>query len=171
MLEQSKVKRNLEDSHHFLQTQSNGLHDFDGNSSNDNKDAKLLTKVTDDLASLHPVLVKCLLAGLLCNDSHLVRREGNAPYGDSDHVQEEWHVKGDPTEGALTVAAKKVGFSGSEIDLRFPRIDAIPFESHFQYMATMHCDNTDTNHNIDRQKIVIYVRGAIEIILQKCITC
>jgi cation-transporting P-type ATPase F len=152
MLEQSREKRNLE---------SSGLHDFDG----DKRDSKLPTKVTDDLASAHPVLVNCLLAGLLCNDSHLVRRKGNTPYDDSDNVQEEWYVKGDPTEGALTVAAKKAGFSESELDIRFPRIDAIPFESHFQYMATMHCDNTGTD---DRNKIVIYVKGAIETILQKC---
>jgi Ca2+-transporting ATPase len=91
--------------------------------------------------------------------------EGNIPYGDFDNIQEEWHVQGDPTEGALTVAAKKAGFSESEFDIRFPRIDAIPFESHFQYMATMH---HDTDDNIDRQKIVIYVKGAIETILQKC---
>jgi hypothetical protein len=32
--------------------------------------------------------------------------EGNIPYGDFDNIQEEWHVQGDPTEGALTVAAK-----------------------------------------------------------------
>jgi len=32
MLEQSRVKRKLEDSHHLLQTQSSGLHDFDSDS-------------------------------------------------------------------------------------------------------------------------------------------
>ena len=169
MLEQSRVEHNLEDSHHLLQTQRSGLNDFENDSnSNDNKDVEPLPKDTDHLSSSHSVLVKCLLAGLLCNDSHLLRLEGNVPYGDSDNVQEEWHVKGDPTEGALTVAAKKAGFSESEFDIRFPRIDAIPFESHFQYMATMHHDRMGTDDNIDRQKIVIYVKGAIETILQKC---
>ncbi len=32
MLEQSRVKRKLEDSHHLLQTQSSGSHDFDSDS-------------------------------------------------------------------------------------------------------------------------------------------
>jgi cation-transporting ATPase F len=165
MLEQSRVEHNLEDSHHLLQTQRSGLHDFDNDSnSNDNKDVEPLPKDTDHLSSSHSVLVKCLLAGLLCNDSHLLRLEGNVPYGDSDNVQEEWHVKGDPTEGALTVAAKKAGFSESEFDIRFPRIDAIPFESHFQYMATMHHDRMGTDDNIDRQKIVIYVKELVDIV-------
>jgi Cation transport ATPase (P-type) len=35
-------------------------------------------------------------------------------------------------------------------------------------MATMHHDRMGTDDNIDRQKIVIYVKGAIETILQKC---
>jgi cation-transporting ATPase F len=165
MLEQSRVEHNLEDSHHLLQTQRSGLNDFDNDSnSNDNKDVEPLPKDTDHLSSSHSVLVKCLLAGLLCNDSHLLRLEGNVPYGDSDNVQEEWHVKGDPTEGALTVAAKKAGFSESEFDIRFPRIDAIPFESHFQYMATMHHDRMGTDDNIDRQKIVIYVKELVDIV-------
>jgi Ca2+-transporting ATPase len=42
-------------------------------------------------------LVECLRAGLLCNDSRLIQKEGR------------WAVEGDPTEGALIVAAKKIG--------------------------------------------------------------
>ncbi|WP_201258117.1 hypothetical protein [Piscirickettsia litoralis] len=45
----------------------------------------------------HTALKECLLAGLLCNNSLLVQKEGN------------WEIDGDPTEGALIVAARKTG--------------------------------------------------------------
>ncbi|MEQ8957658.1 MAG: HAD-IC family P-type ATPase, partial [Coleofasciculus sp. C2-GNP5-27] len=42
-----------------------------------------------------PVLKDCLIAGLLCNDSHV------------DKQEDTWKVVGDPTEGALITAARK----------------------------------------------------------------
>jgi Ca2+-transporting ATPase len=71
----------------------------------------------------HPALIECLKAGLLCNDSRLVHREGR------------WEMEGDPTEAALIVAARKAGLLHNEMDLAHPRIDAIPFESEHQFMA------------------------------------
>ena len=47
-----------------------------------------------------PGLSECLLAGLVCNDSALVQKEGR------------WDAQGDPTEVALIVAARKAGFGG-----------------------------------------------------------
>ena len=75
-----------------------------------------------------PVLMECLRAGLLCNDSILLEKEGR------------WDVQGDPTEGALIVAAAKAGLSVPEVAAQFPRLDVIPFESERQYMATLHAD-------------------------------
>jgi Ca2+-transporting ATPase len=92
-------------------------------------------------------LAECLAAGLLCNDSMLVA-DG-----------ERWAVQGDPTEGALLAAARKGGFSPSGAWL--PRIDAIPFESAHQYMATLH----DAGPGQPR---VIYMKGSAESVLMRC---
>lgn len=97
-----------------------------------------------------PALADCLMAGLLCTDSHLAKNSnGN------------WSVVGDPTEGAIIRVANKAGWSQSEITKLTPRIDGIPFESEFQYMATLH-DNRDSESRI------IYVKGSVEAITSRC---
>jgi cation-transporting P-type ATPase F len=92
-------------------------------------------------------LQECLIAGLLCNDSHLEKKNGK------------WVVLGDPTEGALIASAEKAGFSQSMLAKQMPKLDAIPFESDFQYMATLHAT---------AQGKTIYVKGSVEAILQRC---
>lgn len=94
-------------------------------------------------------LAECLTAGILCNDSQLSEVDGR------------WKVDGDPTEGALIIAAYKGGLSKIELENCLPRLDVIPFESHRQYMATLH------NAGSGRSR-VIYVKGAVEKILEKC---
>lgn len=79
-----------------------------------------------DRLSLPPGLVEVLRAGLLCNDSSLYQEEGL------------WRISGDPTEGALIVAASKAGLLQEEETHLFPRLDTLPFESEHQYMATLH---------------------------------
>ncbi|MBD2195945.1 MULTISPECIES: cation-translocating P-type ATPase [Calothrix] len=100
-----------------------------------------------------PVLTECLKAGLLCNDSHLEQKEG------------EWQVVGDPTEGGLIVVADKVGLHRHNLEIEMPRLDAIPFESEFQYMATLHEDRSQKNSASVR---TVYVKGSVEAILQRC---
>ncbi|MDW8212043.1 MAG: cation-transporting P-type ATPase [Roseiflexaceae bacterium] len=97
----------------------------------------------------HIALAECLRAGLLCNDSELIEKDGR------------WDVRGDPTEGALIVAAHKAGIPRH--DRLPPRIDAIPFESQHQYMATLH------DAGPDRERIV-YMKGSVEAILSRCDT-
>ncbi|MBD2255081.1 HAD-IC family P-type ATPase [Nostoc parmelioides] len=92
-------------------------------------------------------LQECLIAGLLCNDSHLETKNGR------------WVVLGDPTEGALIASANKANFSQPTLLQQMPRLDGIPFESDYQYMATLH--NTPTGK-------VIYVKGSVEAVLQRC---
>jgi Ca2+-transporting ATPase len=94
-------------------------------------------------------LSECLRAGILCNDSLLLEKDGS------------WHVQGDPTEGALLAAAAKGGFNEKETEVRRPRLDSIPFESQHQYMATLH----DTGTSKPR---LVYIKGAVEQILAKC---
>ncbi|MBW4517860.1 MAG: HAD-IC family P-type ATPase [Timaviella obliquedivisa GSE-PSE-MK23-08B] len=89
----------------------------------------------------------CLLAGLLCNDSHL-------QLGD-----DQWEIVGDPTEGALLIAAEKAGLDRGALDTELPRLDVLPFSSKAQYMATLHQQGTDRG---------VYVKGSIEAILPRC---
>jgi cation-transporting ATPase F len=92
-------------------------------------------------------LVECLAAGLLCNDSLLVEEDGR------------WQAQGDPTEVALLVSAGKAGLAADRLGL--PRVDAIPFESEHQYMATLH----DAGPG---QLRPVYLKGAPEVVLNKC---
>lgn len=96
-----------------------------------------------------PALAECLRAGVLCNDSILSNKDG------------EWQVQGDPTEGALLVAAIKGGANLAEDKNRFPRLDTLPFESEHQYMATLHAGE-------DGAERLVYVKGATEAILARC---
>ncbi|MBP8259620.1 MAG: cation-transporting P-type ATPase [Verrucomicrobia bacterium] len=96
-----------------------------------------------------PGLSECLLAGLLCNDSSLVRNEGR------------WEARGDPTEVALIAAARKAGLQDDDVKSRLPRIDAIPFESQHQFMATLHDDA-----GAGRKRI--YLKGAVEVVIDRC---
>ncbi|MEO1070310.1 MAG: HAD-IC family P-type ATPase, partial [Cyanobacteria bacterium J06638_6] len=97
-------------------------------------------------AGLPPALEECLIAGALCNDAQLKQA--------GDH----WSVVGDPTEGALLTAAAKADLNQSRLVATKPRLDSIPFESQYQYMATLH----------DTQYRVIYVKGSVEAILSRC---
>ena len=96
-----------------------------------------------------PALRECLIAGLLCNDSALVERDGR------------WLVEGDPTEGALISVAQKAGLSPQRVGEEYPRIDVVPFESQHQYMATLHQQTAGAAS-------VMYMKGAVEPVLARC---
>jgi P-type Ca2+ transporter type 2C len=67
-----------------------------------------------------------LQIGALCNDALLTQETTCCD------------IIGDPTEGALVVAAAKAGVHKENLELAYPRIDEIPFQSEKQYMATLH---------------------------------
>jgi Ca2+-transporting ATPase len=90
-----------------------------------------------------------LLAAALVSDAHLVR--------DDEHGG--WHIKGDPTEGAMIVAAAKAGLRKDDLDLQFPRIGEIPFTSETKRMTTL--------HSIENGQVA-YAKGAPETILDSC---
>jgi P-type Ca2+ transporter type 2C len=88
------------------------------------------------------ILAECLKAGLFCCNATLASKEGHH------------EIIGDPTEGALVVAAAKAG-----ITEKSERLDEIPFESDRMYMATLH-KNGKSN--------LLYFKGSPEIILKMC---
>jgi Ca2+-transporting ATPase len=86
--------------------------------------------------------------GLLCSDAILEEKEGK------------WFVKGDPTEGALVVAAVKAGLHETEMRLENPRIEEIPFSSERKRMTTI--------HQMANGKRMAFTKGAPEVVLQRC---
>ncbi|MCC6178332.1 MAG: HAD-IC family P-type ATPase [Chloroflexi bacterium] len=97
-----------------------------------------------------------LLAGVLCNDAQIRR--------DAD----DWLIDGDPTEAALVVAARKVGLDEEAARRAWPRLDAIPFESERQYMATLNAGGTGPDPGLHEGTIV--AKGAPEVIIRRCRT-
>ncbi|RYY38050.1 HAD family hydrolase [archaeon] len=78
-----------------------------------------------------------------------------------------WTLTGDPTEGALLVAAMKSGmYNVDAITQRFPRISVVPFESDYKFMATMH----DIPRADGSRARVVFVKGAPDRIIPKCAT-
>ena len=98
------------------------------------------------MLSDHTALSELLRAGLLCNDA-VLKQENSA-----------WKIEGDPTEAALLVAAGKAGFDAQRTHEAYPRLDAIPFESQHQYMATLHGGDNP----------VVYLKGSVESLLARC---
>ena len=98
--------------------------------------------LTENLNSFSPTLVKggtdklplensaialILLGGSLCNDAVLEQKENN-----------EFTAIGDPTEGALVVAAAHAGLWKSELEAAMPRVAELPFDSERKRMTTAH---------------------------------
>ncbi|MFC1917186.1 cation-translocating P-type ATPase [Chloroflexota bacterium] len=86
-------------------------------------------------------LLLLLRIGALCNDALLTSGEDCCD------------IVGDPTEGALLVAAAKAGMDKEKLEKAYPRLDEIPFQSEWQYMATLHPWDG---------KRVVYVKGSPE---------
>ncbi|HSK99193.1 MAG TPA: HAD-IC family P-type ATPase [Rubrobacteraceae bacterium] len=106
-------------------------------------DGNPVDEVPDDL-------VEMVRAGLLCNDATINDGEDGRT------------VAGDPTEGALIVAAEKLGLDVGETRRRFRRVDSVPFESERRYMATLN----DTPGGERR----VYLKGAPGVVLERCDT-
>jgi Ca2+-transporting ATPase len=81
------------------------------------------------LPGIQPTLDLLLTAGALCNDAVLSRDKTR-----HDH----YHASGDPTEGALVLAAACAGIMKPDLDRAFPRIAEVPFDSVRKRMTTLH---------------------------------
>ena len=97
-------------------------------------------------------LQKLLIAATLASDTRLVAPGENESDG-------EWNIKGDPTEGALVVAAAKAGLQKESLDSEYPRVQEIPFSSETKRMTTLHQTNGS---------LTAYAKGAPEMILESC---
>ncbi len=92
-------------------------------------------------------LYEMLVAGVLCNSASLQSKKGV------------YHIVGDPTEGALLVAAAKGGIWIDELLKKVVLEDTLAFESEYQYMASL--------YSVD-EKSVVYLKGSVERVLERC---
>jgi magnesium-transporting ATPase (P-type) len=92
--------------------------------------------------------VELLRAAVLCNDAALDEDDGR------------WTIVGDPTEGALVVAARKAKLDEGALREAHERLDAIPFDSERQYMVTLHATPEGGR--------LVCVKGAPEVVAQLC---
>jgi len=100
-------------------------------------------------ASADPQLQAVARCAMLCNDAEL-----------RQDAQGQWALVGDPTEGALLTLAHKAGLSPDSLDLRYLRLDAVPFESERRYMAVL-------VHDHEGQRRIL-LKGAPEVVLALC---
>ena len=80
-----------------------------------------------------PTLDLLLVGGALCNDARA--RDRRASRRDA---RQAYHAVGDPTEGALVLAAAEYGIRKDDLDRALPRVAELPFDSVRKRMTTVH---------------------------------
>jgi Ca2+-transporting ATPase len=100
--------------------------------------------------SLRVELERALAAADRANNAIVLERDGR------------WTVQGDPTEGALLVAARKAGVSTAQLDERLPRVGEVPFSSERKLMSTLHRDAEQQHRGI------VFTKGAPDVLLTRC---
>ncbi|MGH8165696.1 MAG: HAD-IC family P-type ATPase, partial [Woeseiaceae bacterium] len=101
-------------------------------------------------AALRFELERVLTVGDLANNAVLQEVDGR------------WFVQGDPTEGALLVAAQKAGLDPGSLDARFERLGEVPFSSERKLMSTVHADAER------RERLLAFSKGAPDVLLARC---
>lgn len=118
-------------------------------------------KLDDDKA----MILKLITDGYLSSDARLIERdavvdgEEEAELADEDEDnQDPYTIKGDPTDGALTVLGHKIGLSPQwERDNDYQLVAEIPFDSEKKYMAALYHFPNDIHRLI--------VKGAMDVVL------
>ena len=100
--------------------------------------------------ALQMELERALAVGDRANNAVLQERDGR------------WTVQGDPTEGALLVAAHKAGLEEEALDARFRRLGEVPFSSARKLMTTVHSDAAREG------RLRVFTKGAPDVLLAHC---
>jgi Ca2+-transporting ATPase len=116
----------------------------------------------------YPAAKDTLWAAALNNDSELIQKldeKGNPSF----------QLIGDPTEGALLVAAAKAGEVPASLKQNYPRTYEIPFDSTRKRMVTLHAiknpqqdDKTVLGDKDGREWYAVAVKGAPDVVLNLC---
>ncbi len=132
-------------------------------------DGKFLRdEVEVNLAEEYPGILTALWIGALNNDAILET--------DYDETGKRGiRMVGDPTEGALLVAAAKAGALPAPLSQAYPRIEEIPFDSERKRMVTIHAIKhpaaEDVSPFYDQKHQAWYViaqKGAPDVVLERC---
>jgi Ca2+-transporting ATPase len=101
-----------------------------------------------------PAQMLTLVGGALCNDAIFECKE------------DQFRALGDPTEGALVVAAAKFGLLKPDLDLQMPRIAESPFDSDRKRMTTIHRIEPDADQEIVRRlgssPLIAFTKGSVD---------
>lgn len=96
-----------------------------------------------------PNLRNLVSIGTLANDAQLDNSSGT------------YKIIGDPTEGAIITFAGKLGQTAEQLNMIYPRVEELPFDSSRKMMTTFHSNYIDG-------KIVSFTKGAPDIVISKC---
>ncbi len=97
-------------------------------------------------------------AGALCNDAIIKQ-------GSDGTIR----AIGDPTEGALLLAAEQIGYRKEELDEKWPRVAEVPFTSERKRMTTVHrIDSSVTESNLawSESDYVMLSKGAVDSLIE-----
>jgi P-type Ca2+ transporter type 2C len=116
----------------------------------------------------YPELRSLLLACALCNDAILQQDAGEAK---SDQKASQWGILGDPTEGALLVAAAKGNIERDQWNSKLPRVAEFPFSSERKRMSVIVQDVAGAmaaEAPLLESPYLMFTKGSPELILERC---
>src|SRR5690606_36040859 len=85
-------------------------------------------------------------SALLCTDSHLKL-----------DIEGKHELSGDPTEIAIVELALKLGFNKNELEIQYPRVQEVPFDSERKRMTTI--------NQMKGTKLQVNVKGGLDEVL------
>ncbi len=109
--------------------------------------------------------------GALCNNAGLSKQTNGRSSGEKVSLlaniknrlkpgSEKWEFTGDPTEGALLVAAAKAGLTPDTLAGKYYRIDELPFDPDRKCMSVVCVDH--------KGETFVFTKGAPDMLLKKC---
>jgi Ca2+-transporting ATPase len=111
-----------------------------------------------------PALALLLMGGALCNDASLEPDSGRPGH---------FRAVGDPTEGALVIAAARFGLWKERLEAAYPRIAEAPFDSGRRRMTTVHRITDCTAWiggcaELDPGAPIVFTKGGVDSLLGVC---
>ncbi len=149
--------------------------DVAGNKLNFLEEVRSFTPLLSAEEIAHPILVQepavamMLAGGALCNDAILEKSDDNSGYSSV----------GDPTEGALVIAAARTGLMKADLEKAMPRVAELPFDSDRKRMTTIHETRPEllpevlekqyhSMPSLANQPYIAITKGAVDGLLEVC---